>query len=214
MSAETKLLRAILGRSAALLAVVLLLAPTLAAGGGPKPSFERPAAIDSRLSDERGPAIRPERTDEGQAGEPAEAGDAASGERPPAPRVEAFRAVSRYLQLDEDQREAWKNLLAELREQVAPLREQLQSVRQELRDELGAPDPDPATVGTLMLEARDLEQQIRAAREEYRQDFSNLLDAEQNRKLEAIHAAARLEPLLPAFRATALIGPPHHRPRR
>ncbi|MDQ7088665.1 MAG: periplasmic heavy metal sensor [Acidobacteriota bacterium] len=132
----------------------------------------------------------------------------------PRHRIEAFRTVARFLDLDQAQRAEWKELLAQLRRQTAPLREEVHRARAALRAALDASEPDAATLGNLLLEAREKKTAIAAARRRYQEDFRRLLDGEQTRRLEAIDSAARLARLLPAFRATALIAPSPRRPRR
>lgn len=139
------------------------------------------------------------------------AGEEEDPARPGPCRIRAFKVVARALQLDEGQREQWRELLTERHDTVAPLREQLQQVQAEIKDLLASPDPDPARLGELMLEAKQLREEIARANQDYREGFESMLDGQQLRRLEGMRKANKVAPLLPAFRSTGLVAP---HPRR
>lgn len=139
---------------------------------------------------------------------------AAESEDPadPAPcRARPFKVVARTLELDESQREQWRDLLTQRHDTVAPLREELARVRSEIEDLLASPDPDPALLGELMLEAAGLREEIAQANQDYRRGFESMLDESQLRRLDGMRKANKVAPLLPAFRRTGLVAP---HPRR
>ena len=130
----------------------------------------------------------------------------------PAPcRARAFKIVSRALRLDKEQREQWRDLLTERHDAVAPSRERLHQVQTEIKDLLAIPDPDPAQLGELMLEAKQLREEIARTNQDYRESFESMLDEQQLRRLEGMRKANEVAPLLPAFRHTGLVA---RHPRR
>ncbi|MCB1054804.1 MAG: hypothetical protein KDD11_04740, partial [Acidobacteria bacterium] len=66
-------------------------------------------------------------------------------------------------------------------------------------------DPDAGAVGDLVLQIRDLRQQIRALGQSATDQFEALLSEEQAGRLNAVRRAARLQPVIPAFRLLHLL---------
>ena len=205
-----------------ILAILTLATPALAGGRG-----------DLRLRDRRIPDPVPEVTpaDDTGSGDPGldpagdavvdagldpttdpGAGDEATDDGRSCP-PRALVAVARFLELDESQRETWRGLLEQRRAAAEPLREQLAAARRELADLLGQGGADPAEVGELTLEIHRLRSALREVKETYAQGFESMLDDEQLAKLEFIRRAARVQPLVPAFRRAGLVGPPERRRR-
>ncbi len=58
---------------------------------------------------------------------------------------------------------------------------------------------NPANVGMLVIQIHTLQQQVAQAQQDFLSKFMNLLDLEQQQRLEAIRIAAQLQPILPAF---------------
>lgn len=116
----------------------------------------------------------------------------------------ALRVVARFLQLREDQVQELKRLLEMRREAIRPLLEAIREREKKLREllESGGAASD---VGKLVIEIHQLYKQIAQAQKDFLSRFEALLDPEQRRRLGAIHLAARLQPLLPAFRALHLL---------
>ena len=120
---------------------------------------------------------------------------------PPPP----IRMVAHYLNLSPEQVDAWLGLLKELKIQQQPLHEQVRAMEEELKALLQEPEPDPAAVGTAVLEIHALRGQIQANEEDYRDAFEALLNEEQMERLYVLREASELAPLFPAFRETRLL---------
>jgi Heavy-metal resistance len=123
-----------------------------------------------------------------------------AGEQPP-----ARQAVIEFLALSGDQVAQWDGLLATHKATVTPLRDQLQGVEDQLKTLLQEPDPDPGAVGELAIQAKGLRDQIRAADEDYLTGFGDMLTQPQTVKLAFIRHAARVQPLIPAFKRFGLV---------
>jgi Spy/CpxP family protein refolding chaperone len=119
----------------------------------------------------------------------------------------AREAVIKFLELTPEQVTAWDTLLETRRALVEPLRAELQATEKDLHDLLQTENPDPAAVGTLVLKAKGLREQIAAANQAYVDGFEALLTAEQAAKLALLRRAERAQPLFPAFRLFGLLPP-------
>jgi len=117
----------------------------------------------------------------------------------------AREAVIQFLGLTPDQVTAWNALLEARKASVEPLREDLQAAEKALYDLLQGANPDPAAVGTLVLRAKALREQMAAANKVYIDGFDALLTTEQMSKLGFLRRAERAEPLFPAFRLFGLL---------
>ena len=119
----------------------------------------------------------------------------------------AREVVIQFLGLTAEQVTAWDALLETRKAAVEPLREELQAVEEQLRELLLSEAPDPATVGTLVLQAQALREQIVAANQAYLDAFEALLTTEQATRLTLLRRAERAQPLFPAFRLFGLLAP-------
>jgi Spy/CpxP family protein refolding chaperone len=122
---------------------------------------------------------------------------------PDAPR--ARQVVIQFLGLTPDQVTAWDALLEARQAAVEPLREDLQAAEKALYDLLQGANPDPAAVGTLVLKAKALREQMAAANKVYIDGFDALLTTEQMSKLGFLRRAERAAPVFPAFRLFGLL---------
>jgi len=127
-------------------------------------------------------------------------------------RLEAARVVARYLELSDDQKASFLQLREEQRERVQSIQRQLGANRQELQQLLTSEAPEPARVGELVLQNRDLEQQLGELQSDIAQVFRGLLTEEQLRKFDHVEAASRLQPVVRSFQALGLVASPQ--PRR
>lgn len=118
--------------------------------------------------------------------------------------------VARFLNLSDDQIAQWEVLIDEREQAAAPLRDAIAAVQQQLDDLLAGEDPDPLAVGVLVIERRDLGEQLADVQRAYVAGFEELLEAEQRAQYRFLQRAERAEPLFPAFRMVGLL-PPHWR---
>lgn len=91
-----------------------------------------------------------------------------------------------------------------LASQVHPLIVNIVARETLLRELLEAGD-NPAAIGVVILEIRQLYGGIVAAHVQYRVAVESVLDAEQRERLAALRVARELQPLLPAFAALGLL---------
>lgn len=126
------------------------------------------------------------------------------------PRTDAgperpIQVVAHFLELSEVQIEQWVGILQGLHESVRPLAETLGERQRELEELVRSDAPDPTTVGSLLLEIRDLRRQIHGLQEQAGEDFELLLDDAQRERLDTVRRVAPLVRILPAFRALYLL---------
>lgn len=121
------------------------------------------------------------------------------------PFPHAREAVARFLELSPEQVAQWEALLATLRDTVAPLSQQLRSLEGQLAELLKQENPDPAAVGTLVIQIKGVKEAIGQAHREYVNGFEAMLNREQTAKLRFIRQAEKVQPLIPAFRAVHLV---------
>jgi len=131
-----------------------------------------------------------------------------AAQEPGPPPERAQDAIVEFLALTPDQVAAWDQLIADRDAAAEPLRMELDAVEAELRALLAEPEPPVELVGALVIEGRDLRQQLGDVHHVYFDGFAALLDEEQNRRFEAVRRAERLQPLFPAFRVFGLLAPP------
>ena len=124
--------------------------------------------------------------------------------------VRAKGEVVGFLTLTADQVAQWDALLATREQTAAPLRTQLQGIEDQLKTLLGQPNPDPAAVGNLVLQAKGVRDQIRAADGAYLDGFGAMLTTDQQAKFAFLRRADQARPVIPAFRVFGLVPPVHH----
>lgn len=121
------------------------------------------------------------------------------------PFPHAREAVARFLELTPEQVTQWEALLSTLRNTVAPLQEQLRNLEGQLAELLKQENPDPAAVGALVLQLKEVREGIGQAHREYVNGFEAMLNREQTARLHFIRQAERVQPLIPAFKAVQLV---------
>ena len=125
---------------------------------------------------------------------------------PPHPAMAAARhAVINFLDLDPTQVEAWDILWADHRAAEQPLRQQIADVQAQIDALFAAGSPDPAELGLLVIERRDLGDALIDVHLIYVEGFQGLLDDEQTRRLGEIRIADRIQRWIPAFTAFDLV---------
>lgn len=122
---------------------------------------------------------------------------------PPPPNP--VEVVINYLNLSEEQVELWLSLLEDFRIAQKELINQIEELEQNLREILNSENPDPQTVGNLVIQIDDLRKDMRENNETYIENFVLLLNEEQLEKYIILREAFELAPLFPAFKETHLI---------
>jgi hypothetical protein len=110
-----------------------------------------------------------------------------------------IQIVVQFLQLRPDQMQEFGQLLQARQAAIVPL---LQGIQQRVRQLEALLDSggSPADVGMLVIQIHTLQQQVAQEQQEFLSKFVNILDPEQQQRLEAVRIAAQLQPILPAFR--------------
>lgn len=120
----------------------------------------------------------------------------------------AKSAIIRYLDLSDAQIEAWDALIEETSAFAEPLRNRVQEIDDELAALFESDDTDAESVGGLVIERHGLLEELFRLHREYVDRFEHgILTVDQHRKYHVVRAAARVQPLIPAFRLFALIPP-------
>ncbi len=129
----------------------------------------------------------------------------AAQEEPP-PIVEAaHNAVAAFLQLTDEQIVVWDEIYQIHRDAEQPLKEDIRAVQDEIDALFDAGNPDPAEVGELFIERRELGEALIEVHVVYHEDFVVLLDEDQVRRLRFIARADDVQKFIPAFKLFELI---------
>ena len=109
-----------------------------------------------------------------------------------------IQIVAQFLQLRPDQVQEFGQLLQARQAAVVPLLQGIQQRGQQLEALLNS-GGSPADVGMLVIQIHALQQQVAQVQQDFLSKFANLLDLEQQQRLETVRIAAQLQPILPAF---------------
>jgi len=123
--------------------------------------------------------------------------------QPPAPAI-----VVHFLGFSDQQAAQFRQLLQNLQETAGGLQQQIGPKQQALDTLLSTAQPDPATVGKLLLEIHALQQQFGQTVQSYHESFLALLTPDQMQKTQAVVQAAQLLPAVKAFAEVRLIEAP------
>jgi Spy/CpxP family protein refolding chaperone len=96
--------------------------------------------------------------------------------------------MARYLGLSADQQTQLKALHDEQRPQIQTLGQQLRENHERLQQALEAASPDPAAVGTIVIQGHALQQQMRKLHADADQAVRALLSPDQQTKFDALQA--------------------------
>jgi septal ring factor EnvC (AmiA/AmiB activator) len=114
--------------------------------------------------------------------------------------------VAHVLSLSEDQVHALGEFLQARAEAVRPAAEQLQARQQALAEQLQSSAPDPAVVGRLVIESKNIQEQIQTTIATANKTLDGILNTEQRTRLEQLRgAAAGPCGVIPAFKAIGLM---------
>ena len=109
-----------------------------------------------------------------------------------------IQVVAQFLQLRPGQAQEFGQLLQARQAAVVPLFQGIQQRVQQL-DALLNSGGSPAGVGILVIQIHTLQQQARQLQQDFLSKLMNLLEPEQQQRLEAVRIAGQLQPILPAF---------------
>ncbi len=109
-----------------------------------------------------------------------------------------IQIVVQFLQLRPDQVHEFEQLLQARQAAVAPLLQGIQQNVQQLEALLNS-GGSAADVGMWVIQIHALQQRVAQVQQDFLSKFVNLLDSEQQQRLEAVRIAAQLQPILPAF---------------
>ena len=112
----------------------------------------------------------------------------------PAPAV-----VASFLGFTEAQAAQFGALLGQFEPTLHGLQEQIAARQTQLDTLLSQPNPNPAVVGSFVLQIRALTQQVAQAVQSFQNQFATLLTDEQKQKVQAVTQASQLQPLVGAF---------------
>lgn len=110
---------------------------------------------------------------------------------PPAPT-----ALKEFLGLTDAQVQQLTTLRRTLPDVMRPFAEQLREREQALREEMQKSNPDPARVGRLMVEMKQIRDNMQTARQRLDDQAKALLTPEQRTKLAQLEAAQKLAPAI------------------
>ena len=121
------------------------------------------------------------------------------GELPP-----PIAFVSTFLQLSEAQTASLIGMIQSRDTAIRPIAEALQGKQQVLQSLLDTPNPDPSAVGTLMVEINAGQHQIATIAQSAAASFAATLTDEQKHRMDFVHQAEQVAPVIPAFKALGL----------
>ena len=109
-----------------------------------------------------------------------------------------IQVVAQFVQLRPDQVQELGQLLQARQAAVVPLLQEIQQRVQKLEALLNS-GGSPANVGMLVIQIHTLQQEVEQVQQDFLSKLVNLLDPEQQQRLEAVRIASQLQPILPAF---------------
>ncbi len=116
----------------------------------------------------------------------------------------ALQAVAQFLELRPDQVQELVRLLQARQSALAPLMQNLPQLEEQLYALLNSGGA-PTDIGQLVIQIHTLQEQAMLVQQSFLTNFQNLLGEEQRQRLEAVHVAAQLQPIVPAFQQLALL---------
>jgi Spy/CpxP family protein refolding chaperone len=108
------------------------------------------------------------------------------GDGLPGMRMDMAEHIATVLHLADDQKATFKQLHEDLQAKVEPLFEQSGKLSDQLEQALAASNPDPKTVGALVIQQHQIHQQIKAAHDDLMTKMSAQLTADQKVRLEVL----------------------------
>jgi Spy/CpxP family protein refolding chaperone len=112
--------------------------------------------------------------------------------------------VTQFLGLTPDQLPVLEQALHERQQALVPILQGIATREQRIR-ELIASGGSAAEIGVLVVQVHQLRQHAENAQASFLARIENLLDAEQRVRWQQVRAAARLQPVVPAFQALQML---------
>lgn len=109
-----------------------------------------------------------------------------------------FDVVVQFLQLSPGQAQEFQQLLQARQATVTPLLQAIQQLTQQLQALLQS-GGSPQQVGAVVIQIYGLQQQVAQVQQAFLTNFMNLLNPDQQQRLQAVRIAEQLQPILPAF---------------
>jgi Spy/CpxP family protein refolding chaperone len=113
--------------------------------------------------------------------------------------------VSKVLALSDEQTQTLGGIVQARSEAIASAVQEVRTREQVLGQQLQSSDPDPLTVGRLIIEIKHIQDQIHQAIEETNRQFETVLTPEQSARLQQIRATEPVCGVIPAFKAVGLM---------
>ena len=124
----------------------------------------------------------------------------------------AVKALQTALGLSDQQLQQLVQLRKDEQSLLLPIRQQVRDKREALQTARESANPNPTTVGQLVLDLQKLQDQVRSTNEDYHNRALAVLDAAQKGKLDnlqqSVQRPAQARPLIMAARALNLLLPP------
>ena len=111
---------------------------------------------------------------------------------PPTDPQRPAEAIKRILDLSDQQAQQLADLRSAHLQQMRELGGQVRELGQQRRELLSSDNPDPAAIGSLLIQEQGLRKQMQGAQQSYREAALNLLTADQKEKVAQIQRAVRL----------------------
>ena len=116
--------------------------------------------------------------------------------------------VSVFLGFSDAQRAGFEQLLQTFQSDVANVLQQLKQKQAMLELLLNSGEPDPSTIGNVVLQVRAIQSQMNVLIQSYHDGFISLLTDDQKQKVQAVVQALQLLPAVQAFVGVQLLHPP------
>jgi hypothetical protein len=116
--------------------------------------------------------------------------------------------VDSFLGFTVGQAAQFGQLLTQFQTTVHGLQTQIAARQAQVENLLNQPNPNPAVIGTLIVQIHALQQQAAKAVQSYQSLFAGLLTRDQIEKIQALTQASQLQPVLGSFVALYLVPGP------
>ena len=127
---------------------------------------------------------------------------------PPGPCPPPPAVVASFLGFTSGQAAQFGNLVGQFEPTLQGLQGQIAAQQVQLNMLLSQPNPDAASLGSILLQIRTLQQQVAHATQSFQFQFASMLTAGQMQQVAAVTQAAQLQPVVGSFVALNLVAAP------